>query len=133
MVRVDHLGIAVRSIEQAARLYTEGLGLRLERIEEVEDQGVKVGFIPLGETEVELLEPTDDGPVARFLAKRGEGLHHLCLEVPDIAAAMERLRQHGVRLLSDEPLPGAGGCLVVFVHPRSANGVLLELTQKPEF
>jgi methylmalonyl-CoA epimerase len=128
---MDHLGIAVRSIEQAARLYVQGLGLRLERVEVVPEQGVKVGFLPLGEVEIEFLEPLSaESAVARFLEKRGEGLHHLCIEVPDIRAAMARLREQGARLLGEEPSPGAGGSLVVFVHPHSANGVLLELCQK---
>jgi len=132
MIRLDHVGVAVRSIERAARFYVEGLGLVLDRVETVEDQGVRVGFLSVGDTDVELLEPTSEhGPVARFLEKHGEGIHHVCLEVPDVAAAMERLRQHGARLLSDRLSPGAGGRLVAFVHPRSANGVLVELSQKP--
>lgn len=132
MTRIDHVGIAVESICKAARLYTEGLGVELEHVETVEDQGVQVGFLPLGSCEIELLEPLDDdGPVARFLAKRGEGIHHLCVQVSDIEAVMERLREQGVQLLSEQPVRGAGGCLVAFVHPRSANGVLLELSQEP--
>ncbi|MBM3188150.1 MAG: methylmalonyl-CoA epimerase [Chloroflexi bacterium] len=132
MTQIDHIGIAVKSIEEAARLYTEGLALSLEKTETVEAQGVRVGFLPLGESEIELLEPlSDDGPVAKFLQSRGEGIHHICIRVSDIRAAMAALRQAGARLLSEEPQPGAGGCLVVFVHPRSANGVLLELSQAP--
>ena len=131
MTRIDHVGIAVESIQKAARLYTEGLGIALQRTETVEDQGVKVGFLPLDSCEIELLEPVDDeGPVARFLAKQGEGIHHLCVQVDDIEAAMARLREQGVRLLNKEPVRGAGGCLVAFVHPHSANGVLLELSQE---
>jgi len=131
MSKIDHVGIAVKSIAEAARLYVAGLGLELERIETVSEQGVKVGFLPLGESEIELLEPLSaESAVAQFLEKRGEGLHHLCIEVPDIRAAMARLREQGARLLSEEPSQGAGGSLVAFVHPRSANGVLLELSQK---
>jgi methylmalonyl-CoA epimerase len=131
MTRIDHIGIAVRSIADAARLYGEGLGLACTHVETVEAQGVKVGFIPVGETEIELLEPLGpESPVARFLDKRGEGIHHICLEVEDIGAAMEQLKAQGLRLLSDAPQPGAGGALVAFVHPASANGVLLELAQK---
>jgi len=132
MTRIDHVGIAVESIREAARLYTEGLGIALQHTEEVEDQGVKVGFLPLDSCEIELLEPLDDdSPVAKFLAERGEGIHHLCVQVADIEAVMERLREQGVRLLNERPVRGAGGCLVAFVHPRSANGVLLELSQEP--
>ena len=130
MSRIDHIGIAVKSIEEAARLYVQGLGLELERVETVSEQGVKVGFLPLGESEIELLEPLDaTSTVAQFLEKRGEGLHHICVQVPDIRAAMARLREMGARLLSEEPSQGAGDSLVAFVHPRSANGVLLELCQ----
>jgi len=130
MSRIDHIGIAVKSIEEAARLYVQGLGLELARVETVSEQGVKVAFLPLGESEIELLEPLDaTSTVAQFLEKRGEGLHHICVQVPDIRAAMARLREQGARLLSEEPSQGAGGSLVAFVHPRSANGVLLELCQ----
>ncbi|MFO7916790.1 MAG: methylmalonyl-CoA epimerase [Anaerolineae bacterium] len=130
MTRIDHVGIAVEDIREAARLYTKGLGIELCHIEAVEDQGVKVGFLPLGTCEIELLEPlNDDSPVARFLARRGEGIHHLCVQVSDIEAVMERLQTQGVQLLSEQPVRGAGGSLVAFVHPRSANGVLLELIQ----
>jgi len=130
MSRIDHIGIAVKSIEEAARLYVQGLGLELARVETVSEQGVKVGFLPLGESEIELLEPLEaTSTVAQFLEKRGEGLHHICVQVPDIRAAMARLREQGARLLSEELSQGAGGSLVAFVHPRSANGVLLELCQ----
>ncbi len=130
-MKIDHIGVAVTSIEQAAKLYTEGLGLALHHVEEVAAQGVKVAFLPLGDSEIELLEPL--GPetaVAKSIEKRGEGIHHICVQVDDIAAAMEQLRAQGYKLLSDAPQPGAGGSLVAFVHPRSANGVLLELCQK---
>ena len=131
MRRIDHIGIAVRSIDDATRLYAEGLGLPCIHVETVEAQGVKVGFIPVGESEIELLEPLGaESPVARFLEKRGEGIHHICIEVEDIGAAMGQLKAQGLRLLSDAPQPGAGGALVAFVHPASANGVLLEISQK---
>ena len=132
-MRIDHIGIAVKSIEQAARLYVEGLGLRLERIEAVSGQGVKVGFLPVGESELELLEPLSaESTVAQFIEKRGEGIHHLCLEVEDIVSAMDHLRAQGAVLLSEEPVVGAGGAWVAFVHPRSTHGLLLELSQKPK-
>ena len=128
MSKMDHLGIAVRSIEQAARLYVQGLGLRLERVEVVPEQGVKVGFLPLGEVEIEFLEPLSaESAVARFLEKRGEGLHHICLAVEDLEAAIPPLRAAGARFLSDEPRVSASGARYIFIHPQSANGVLLEL------
>jgi methylmalonyl-CoA epimerase len=127
--RIDHLGIAVRSIEQALRFYQEQLGLDAGLRETVEQEKVNVAMLPLGESRIELLEPTEaDSPVGKFLAKRGEGLHHVALKVPDLAAAVERLRASGARLLN-EPRTGAGGHLYVFVHPASAGGVLLELIQ----
>jgi methylmalonyl-CoA epimerase len=127
--RIDHLGIAVRSIEQALRFYQEQLGLDAGLRETVAQEKVNVAMLPLGESRIELLEPTEaDSPVGKFLAKRGEGLHHVALKVPDLAAAVERLRASGARLLN-EPRTGAGGHLYVFVHPASAGGVLLELIQ----
>jgi methylmalonyl-CoA epimerase len=132
MARIDHIGIAVHNIAQAARLYVEGLDLQLERTETVDEQGVRVGFLPVGNSEIEFLEPLHaQSTVAQFLEKRGEGIHHICVQVPDIVAAMASLRAQGARLLGEQPTPGARGSLVAFVHPRSANGVLLELCQKP--
>jgi methylmalonyl-CoA epimerase len=128
-VSLDHLGIAVRSIEQALPFYEGLLGLRAASTETVEQEKVRVAMLPLEGSRIELLEPTEaDSPVGRFLAKRGEGLHHIALKSPDLAAAVARLRAAGVRLLN-EPRPGAGGHLYVFVHPASAGGVLLELIQ----
>jgi methylmalonyl-CoA/ethylmalonyl-CoA epimerase len=127
--KVDHVGIAVRSIEKARRFY-EALGLTVAEIEEVPEEGVRVAMIPCGETRIELLEPTrDDSPVARFLAKRGEGIHHLCLGSSDVAADDGALREAGFRVLRPEPTRGAGGSRVQFVHPKSAHGVLVELAQ----
>jgi methylmalonyl-CoA epimerase len=127
--RLDHLGIAVESLEQGAALY-EALGLEVGGIEVVASQGVRVGVVEVGESRIELLEPHGEGsPIATFLASRGPGMHHVCLSVPDLRAAMQRLRSAGLRLLQDEPVPGAHGALVCFVHPRSAGGVLLELSQ----
>jgi methylmalonyl-CoA/ethylmalonyl-CoA epimerase len=126
---LDHVGIAVETIRDARRLY-EALGLGVEGIEEVIEQGVKVAFLPVGDTRIELLEPIDaESPIARHLERRGAGLHHICIRVEDIRAAMRRLAAEGYRLLSDEPQRGAEGCLVCFVHPRTAGGVLLELSQ----
>jgi methylmalonyl-CoA/ethylmalonyl-CoA epimerase len=130
-LRLDHVGIAVRSIAEARRIW-EALGLSLDGEEEVAGQAVRVGFLQLGETRLELLEPTGpDSPIARHLDRRGPGLHHLCVSVPDIRAAMAELAAADCELLSSEPQPGAHGCLVCFIHPRSAGGVLVELSQPP--
>lgn len=131
MSQIDHIGIAVKSIVEATRLYTEGLGLSLVHTETVESQGVRVAFLPIGESLVELLEPlTPESAVGRFLEKRGEGIHHLCIEVEDLEATLARLREQGTQLLNEQPVLGAEGKLVAFVHPRSAHGVLLELSQR---
>ncbi len=130
--RIDHVGIAVASIDEARKLY-ETLGLSVEAIEEVPAEGVRVAFIPCGESAIELLEPTrDDSPVARFLSRRGPGIHHLCLGTADVAGDDGRLRAAGLEVLRERPTRGAGGCWVQFVHPKSAGGVLLELSQRPE-
>ena len=130
--RIDHVGIAVRSIDEA-RVFYEELGLEVGAIEEVEADGVRVALIPCGESTIELLEPTtEDSPIAVFLAKRGPGLHHLCLASDDLQADDTRLRAAGLRLVRPEPTRGAGGCWVQFVHPESAGGVLIELSQKSE-
>jgi methylmalonyl-CoA epimerase len=126
---IDHLGIAVRSIDQALRFYEDQLGLTVALRETVAPEKVHVAMLPLEGSRIELLEPTEaDSPVGRFLDKRGEGLHHVALKVPDLNAAVERLRASGAQLLN-EPRAGAGGHLYVFVHPASAGGVLLELIQ----
>jgi methylmalonyl-CoA epimerase len=130
-MKIDHLGIAVRSIEDSLRFYAEALGLEVKATEAVEDQGVEVALLPVGEARIELLEPvSDDSPVGRFIARRGEGLHHICYEVEDLAARLEHLRSRGVRVLDGYPRRGAEGRLVAFLHPASANGVLVELVEK---
>ncbi|HYU34179.1 MAG TPA: methylmalonyl-CoA epimerase [Thermoanaerobaculia bacterium] len=128
--KVDHIGIAVRSIAEARKLY-EAMGLQVSFIEEVPFDGVRVAMIPCGETHIELLEPlSEDSPVGRFLAKRGPGIHHVCLASDDLRADDARLREAGFQVLRPEPTRGAGGCWVQFVHPRSTGGVLLELSQE---
>jgi len=128
-MKIDHIGIAVRDIEQALRVYQAALGLPLTEIAEVPTQKVRVAFLTVGESNIELVQPTaDDSTTARFLADRGEGIHHLCLEVSDIEAALARLREHEVRLIDQVPRPGAHG-RVAFVHPKGTHGVLLELVQ----
>ena len=126
---LDHIGIAVESIDENIEFY-KALGLEVEGYDEVPEQGVRVAFLPVGDSRLELLEPTGPNtPIARHLERRGPGLHHVCLRVPDIRAAMARLADQGHTLLSEEPQIGAHGCLVCFVHPKSTGGVLLELSQ----
>jgi len=128
--RIDHVGIAVASIDEARKIY-EALGLAVDEIEEVPAEGVRVAMIRCGESRIELLEATrDDSPIARFLAKRGPGIHHLCLASDDVRADDRRLRERGFDVLRPEPTRGAGGCWVQFVHPKSAGGVLLELSEE---
>jgi methylmalonyl-CoA epimerase len=129
MFTIDHLGIAVKSLAGAKNIY-EKLGLNIASEETVEGEQVRVAMMPVGESRLELMEATsENSAVARFIAKRGEGLHHICLRVPDLAAAVERLKNDGVRLVSNEIKVGAGGHRYVFVHPSSAGGVLLELVE----
>ena len=129
MFSIDHLGIAVRSLAAAKGIYQK-LGLTISAEEVVESEQVRLVMVPVGETRLELLEPlSENSPIARFIAKRGEGLHHVSLRVPDLAAAVERLKKDGVRLISEEMKIGAGGHRFVFVHPSSAGGVLLELVE----
>ena len=131
MFQIDHLGIAVKSLKAAKSIY-EKLGLTVSPEETVEHEKVRLVMVPVGESRLELLEATsDDSTIARFVAKRGEGLHHVCMRVPDLRAAVEKLKKDGVRLVSDEIKTGAGGHQYVFVHPQSAGGVLLELVDHP--
>ncbi len=129
MPTIDHLGIAVKSLAAAREVY-EKLGLTISGEEVVESEQVRVGMIALGESRIELLEPTaENSPVGKFLSKRGEGLHHVSLRVPDLASVVAKLKNDGVRLVSDEIKIGAGGHRYIFVHPASAGGVLLELVE----
>jgi methylmalonyl-CoA/ethylmalonyl-CoA epimerase len=128
--RIGHIGIAVRSIAEARGLY-EALGLVVEAVEEVPHEGVRVALLACGESHIELLEPlSDDSPIAKFLEKRGPGIHHLCLASSDVRADDARLREGGYQVLRPEPTRGAGGCWVQFVHPKSTGGVLLELSEE---
>ncbi|HLI63139.1 MAG TPA: methylmalonyl-CoA epimerase [Terriglobales bacterium] len=129
MSQIDHLGIAVKSLAEAKKFY-EKLGLHPMPEEAVEAEQVRLSMVPVGESRIELLEPTSpDSAIARFLAKRGEGLHHVALHVDDLSATVERLKAGGTRLISEEIKVGAGGHRYVFVHPSSAGGVLLELVE----
>jgi len=129
--KIDHIAIVVRSIEEALQAYQEALGLELIDIKEMPEDAVRVAFLPVGESEIELVEPTTtDSGVAKFLEKRGEGIHHICLEVEDIEAALQDLAAKGIRLIDEEPRQGAHG-RVAFLHPKSAHGALIELIEKP--
>jgi methylmalonyl-CoA epimerase len=129
-MKIDHIGIAVKSIEEGLGFWQEALGLTPDSAEEVAEQGVKVCMFPIGDTHVELLEPiTSQSPEGKFLEKRGPGLHHIAIEVSDIHGSLAKLKQRGARLIDETPRIGAGGSLIAFVHPSSTNGVLLELVQ----
>jgi methylmalonyl-CoA epimerase len=131
MTYIDHLGIAVKSLTQATKFYRK-LGLEVMPEETVEAEKVRLAMVPVGESRIELLEPTSpDSTIARFLEKRGEGLHHVALHVNDLSGTVERLKAAGTRLISEDIKIGAGGHLYVFVHPSSSGGVLLELVEDP--
>ena len=130
LLKVDHIGIATKSIEDGLAVWRDALGLHVDATEEVTEQGVKVCMLAVGDTHVELLEPLNpDTAVGKFIAKRGPGIHHIAIEVADINASLAELKAKGARLIDETPRVGAGGCLVAFVHPSSTNGVLLELVQ----
>lgn len=133
LTKINHIGIAVASLDESVRFYRENLGMAFLGTEEVAEQKVKVAFLSVGESKVELLEPTSpDSPVARFLEKNGPGIHHIAYEVADIAAALQTLAQDGVRLIDSSPRNGAHGAKIAFVHPKSSGGVLTELCQASE-
>ena len=130
MKRVDHIAIAVHSLEEALAFYENALGLTRICIETVEEQGVRVAKLDTGNTHIELLEPlSENSPVAKFLSQRGPGLHHICLGVPDIGAELDVLKEKQMRLIDQEPKIGAGGAKIAFVHPKATGGVLLELSE----
>jgi methylmalonyl-CoA/ethylmalonyl-CoA epimerase len=131
ILKIDHLGIAVSSIEKGKTFWMDILGLSHEGSETVEEQKVTTGFFPVGESEIELLESTDaEGPIAKYIAKRGEGIQHVALRVDDIDAALAELKQKGVRLIDQTARIGAGGAKIAFLHPKATNGVLVELCQR---
>ena len=130
-MKINHLGIATKGIEEALKFWEDALGLENVHTEVVEDQKVRVAMLPIGESRIELLEPTsEDSPISKFLEKRGGGIHHIAVEVEDIRAALAKLKETGARLIDEKPRIGAEGCLVAFVHPASSGGVLLELVQE---
>ena len=130
MTKLDHIGIAVKSIDAAAKIYAD-LGLHIEHVETVETQKVRTAFLSVGDANLELLEPSSaDSTIAKYIEKRGEGIHHICLRVDDIEAQLARLQERGYRLINEAPVPGAHGCRVAFLHPAAGNGVLIELSEK---
>ncbi len=133
ITKVDHIGIAVKSLDDAMKLYTDVLGLKVDEIEEVAEQKVRVAVIPVGESRVELLEATaPDGPTAKYIEKRGEGVHHIAVRVDDIEKTLEDMKSAGIPLIDEKYRIGAGGAKIAFVHPKGTNGILLELCQRDE-
>lgn len=128
---IDHIGIAVKNIEQAGKFYTDILGLKIKEIENVADQKVNVAFIPITDSEVELLQSTEpDGPVAKYIDSKGEGVQHVAFRVENIEEALSELKEKGVRLIDKEPRKGAGGARIAFIHPKETNGVLVEICER---
>ena len=132
-MKIDHIGIATSRIAEVADFYRDALGLKVEDVEEVTEQKVRVAMLPIGESRIELLEPTTaDSPISRFLDKRGPGIHHVAIQVGNIRESLRKMKAAGARLIDEEPRKGAGGCLVAFVHPSSTGGVLVELVENHE-
>jgi methylmalonyl-CoA/ethylmalonyl-CoA epimerase len=130
MRRIDHIGIAVENMEAALRPYVEGMGMTVAHEEEVPTERVRVAMLPIGETKIELLEPLDqESAIAKFIERRGPGIHHIALAVEDVEASLESLKAADIRLIDSEPRPGAGGTKVAFAHPKGFNGVLIELVE----
>ncbi|OPL10546.1 MAG: methylmalonyl-CoA epimerase [Firmicutes bacterium ML8_F2] len=128
--KVDHIGIAVRDLEKMVRIFRDSLGLEYNGEEEVPEQKVRTAFFPAGESKIELLQTTDpDGPIGRFIAKKGEGVHHIALGVSDIEAKIRELKEKGIEMIDEKPRYGAGGAKIAFIHPQSTGGVLIELCQ----
>ena len=133
MMKIDHIGIAVKSLSEAVKVYEQAIGLKLAGFDEVDEQGVRVAMLTIGESRIELLEPTrPDSPIEKFMTKRGEGIHHIAVAVDNIEEALERLKASGVRLIDSVPRRGAHNTRTAFVHPSSTHGVLLELVQHGE-
>jgi len=133
MMKIDHIGIAVKSLSAAVKVYEQAMGLKLAGYDEVDDQGVRVAMLDIGESRIELLEPTrSDSPVEKFMNKRGEGIHHIAVRVDNIEQALERLKAAGIRLIDEKPKRGAHNTRVAFIHPASTHGVLMELVEHGE-
>lgn len=130
-LKVDHIGIAVKNLDETLKFYTDVLGLEVEGTEVVEEQKVKVAFLPIGDTEVELLESTaDDGPIAKFIERNGEGVQHIAFKVDNIEEAIAYMKEKGMRMIDEAPRYGAGGAKIAFVHPKSSHRVLVELSER---
>jgi methylmalonyl-CoA epimerase len=133
MMKIDHIGIAVKSLSAAVKVYEQAMGLKLAGYDEVDDQGVRVAMLDIGESRIELLEPTrPDSPVEKFMNKRGEGIHHIAVRVDNIEQALEHLKAAGIRLIDEKPKRGAHNTRVAFIHPASTHGVLMELVEHGE-
>ncbi len=131
ILKIDHIGIAVNSIETGIRFWKDILGLDFEGSETVEEQKVTTAFFPVGDSEVELLESIDpDGPIARYLEKKGQGIQHVAFRVDNVEASLKELKEKGIRLIDEKPRKGAGGAKIAFLHPKSTNGVLVELCER---
>ena len=132
-LKVDHIGIAVKNLEETLKFYEEVLGMTCTGKEEVAEQKVRVAFLPVGDSEVELLESTDpEGPIAKYIEKKGEGIQHIAFRVDNIKEAIENMKQKGVRMIDETPRYGAGGAKIAFCHPKSTGGVLVELSEREE-
>ncbi|MGW8321111.1 MAG: methylmalonyl-CoA epimerase [Thermodesulfobacteriota bacterium] len=131
--KISHIGIAVKSMQEALSVFEDGIGLEVTSTDEVKAQKVRVAFLPVGETRLELLEPTqDDSPIAKFLENRGEGIHHIALKVTNIEESLARMKEKGVKLINEEPVAGAHGTRIAFLHPKGTKGVMLELVEEGE-
>jgi len=131
VLKIDHIGVAVNSIDETKRFWADVLGLKFEGSEVVEEQKVTTAFFPVGDSEVELLESTaPDGPIARYLGKKGEGIQHIAFRVENVEKALEELKEKGIKLIDEKPRKGAGGAKIAFLHPRSTHGVLVELCER---
>ena len=131
ILKIDHIGIASKSIDEGKKFWTDILGLNFEGTETVKEQKVTTAFFPVGESEIELLESTSpDGPIAKYLEKKGEGMQHIAFRVEDIEAALKELKEKGVKLIDEKPRKGAGGAKIAFLHPKATNGVLVELCER---
>jgi methylmalonyl-CoA epimerase len=132
-MKINHIGIATKKIDEALKFWAASLGLEHIHTETVADQKVRVAMLPIGESRIELLEPTsEDSPISKFLEKRGGGIHHIAVEVDDIRSSLKQLKENGVQLIDENPRIGAEGCQVAFVHPSSTGGVLMELVETPK-
>ena len=132
-MKIDHIGIAVKSLSEAVKVYEQAVGLKLTGYDEVDEQGVRIAMLDIGESRIELLEPTrPDSPIEKFMTRRGEGLHHIAVRVDNIEQALERLKKAGVRLIDEKPKQGAHNTRIAFIHPASTHGVLMELVEHGE-